>query len=185
MLFHDTLGGMTTIRSATQQDAATIAHVHVASWRSTYKGIVPDNYLAELDETARTASWREWIESGIPVFVAIQNGVVVGFISGGPIRDPIDNYDAELFTIYLLQHVHRAGIGTALLGKLASRLDENGFKKMMVWVLEDNASFGFYEKSGARRISSRQVEIAGTLLPVVAYGWPSLKTMLSHEARKY
>lgn len=170
---------MVTIRSATQQDAAAISQVHIASWRTTYQGIVPESYLAGLDETAGSASWRQWIESGISVFVAMQNAAIVGFISGGPIRDPIDGYDAELFTIYLLQRVQRSGIGTALLRKLASRLDENGFENLMVWVLEDNASSGFYEKSGALRISSRQIEITGTLLPVVAYGWPNLRIILS------
>ena len=170
---------MDAIRSATEQDAGPISHVHVESWRTTYKGIVPDNYLAGLDEIARTASWREWIESGIPVFVAIQDSVIVGFISGGPMRDPIDGYDAELFTIYLLQHVQRRGIGTALLRKLASRLDDDGFKNMAVWVLEDNISSSFYEKSGALRVASKEIEIGGTLLPVVAYGWTNLRTVLS------
>ena len=170
---------MDAVRSATGLDAGPISHVHVESWRTTYKGIVPDNYLAGLDEIARTASWRERIESGIPVFVAIQDGVVVGFISGGPIRDPIDGYDAELFTIYTLQHVQRRGIGTALLRKPASRLDADGFKNMAVWVLEDNASSSFYERSGALRVSSKDIEIGGAFLPVVAYGWPSLRTILS------
>ena len=172
---------MNAIRIATEQDAGSISHVHVESWRSTYKGVVPDNYLAELDELARTANWREWIASGVPVFVAIRDGDVVGFISGGPIRDPIGSYDAELFTIYLLQHVQRSGIGTALLRRLASHLDDNGFKNMAVWVLENNVSSSFYEKSGALRISSKEIEIGGVLLPVIAYGWPSLRAILSPE----
>ena len=166
------------IRFATEEDAGPISHVHVESWRSTYKGVVPDEYLAGLDESARTANWREWIASGVPAFVALQDDVVVGFISGGPIRDPIDDYEAELFTIYLLQDVQRGGIGTALLKRLASRLEDDGFKNMAVWVLEDNRSSSFYERSGAIRISSKEVEIGGALLPVVAYGWPSLRMIL-------
>ena len=142
---------------------------------------MPGDYLAKLDESARTASWGEWIASGVPVFVATQEGVVVGFISGGPIRDPIGGYDAELFTIYLLQHVQRRGIGTALLRRLANHLDKDGFKSMAVWVLEDNVSSSFYEKSGALRISSKEIEIGGVLLPVIAYGWPSLRAILSPE----
>ena len=172
---------MDAIRSATKQDAAAISHVHVESWRTTYQGIVPDRYLAALDETARTVSWCEWMESGVPVFVAVREGSVVGFISGGPIRDPIEGYDAELFTIYLLQQAQKRGFGTALLRKLASRLDDMGFKNMIAWVLEDNASSGFYEKSGALRIASKEIEIGGTFLPVVAYGWPSLRAIRSPD----
>jgi L-amino acid N-acyltransferase YncA len=172
---------MDAIRLATEQDAGPISHVHVESWRATYKGIVPDPYLAGLDETDGTDRWREWIGSGTPVFVALQEGVVVGFASGGPMRDPFDGFDAELFTIYLLQHVQRRGIGTALLRKLASRLDHDGFKKMAAWVLEDNASSSFYQRSGALRVASKEIEIGGVFLPVVAYGWPSLRTIMSPE----
>lgn len=172
---------MDAIRSATEEDAGAIAHVHVESWRTTYKGVVPESYLAGLDETARTASWRAWIESGIPVFVAVRDGSVVGFISGGPMRDLLEGYDAELFTIYLLQHVQRCGIGAALLRKLAWRLDQEGFKSMAAWVLEDNASSTFYERSGALRVASKEIEIGGVLLPVVAYGWRSLRTIMLPE----
>lgn len=35
-------------RKAALEDAPGIANVHVDSWRSTYKGIVPDTYLASL-----------------------------------------------------------------------------------------------------------------------------------------
>ena len=33
------------IRAATPMDAAGIAAVHVETWRATYAGILPDNYL--------------------------------------------------------------------------------------------------------------------------------------------
>ena len=36
------------IRVANVPDAAAIAKVHVDSWRTTYTGIVPDEYLAQL-----------------------------------------------------------------------------------------------------------------------------------------
>jgi L-amino acid N-acyltransferase YncA len=172
---------MPAIRRATPHDAAQIAHVHIESWRSAYKGIVSDDYLAAMDEISRAASWQEWLGSSVPIFVSTEDTIVVGFISGGPIRDPFDDYDAELYTIYLLQHAQRRGIGTALLKKLAHRLNEDGFKNMAAWVLEDNASSNFYEKSGAHRVASKQVEIGGAMLPVVAYGWPSLQAILSLE----
>jgi len=65
------------------------------------------------------------------------------------------------------------------LKRLAGRLNDDGFKSMAVWVLEDNLSSGFYERSGALRISSKEIEIGGALLPVVAYGWSSLRMILS------
>lgn len=48
----------TSIRGATVADAEGIAHIHVASWRSTYRGIMPDALLAGLSMERRAANWR-------------------------------------------------------------------------------------------------------------------------------
>jgi hypothetical protein len=47
------------IREATMADVAAIARVHVESWRATYKGILPDDYLANLTYEQREPLWRE------------------------------------------------------------------------------------------------------------------------------
>ena len=167
-------------------DAEAIAHVHTASWRTTYAGIVPKAYLATLNEAERALQWREWLTPGALVFVAElpseggKPGAIVGFIGGGPIREPLDGYDAELFAMYLLQHAQKRGIGTALLQVLAGSLHVQGFQSMAAWVLAGNASSRFYQKSGAVPLASKEVEIAGAMLPVLAYGWPSLETILQH-----
>jgi hypothetical protein len=35
-----------TIRRAVREDARAIARVHVDSWRTTYRGIVPEEHIA-------------------------------------------------------------------------------------------------------------------------------------------
>ncbi len=182
---------MISIRAATDHDASAIAHVHVDSWRTTYAGIVPDEYLATLNEAERVPLWREWLIRDIQVYVADLDGEVVGFISGGPIREPVETYDAELYAIYLLQHAQKRGIGTALLRELAGSLGSRGFKSMIVWVLEENPAKHFYVKSRAQLVSSpvsagesslvsaKDVEIGGVTLSEVAYGWPSLEAIRS------
>jgi GNAT superfamily N-acetyltransferase len=165
---------MVLIRSATEHDAVSISHVHVNSWRTTYTGIVPDQYLATLNEIERVPLWREWLTRDIRVYIAELDGKVVGFISGGPIREAVRNYDAELFAIYLLKRAQGQGIGTALLKELAASLIGKGFISMAVWVLEKNPSKHFYEKSGAQLETSKEIEIGGAKLSEVAYGWPAL-----------
>jgi L-amino acid N-acyltransferase YncA len=160
-----------------EQDAAAISHVHVQSWRTTYTGIVPAVYLAGLDETERVTLWREWLTRDIQVFVADLDGEIVGFVSGGSLREPLQDYDAELFAIYLLQQAQGRGIGTALLRALAESLNAKGFKSMAVWVLENNSSSHFYERSGAVPLLSKEIEVGGAMLPVLAYGWPDLKAI--------
>ena len=54
------------IRRALPSDAPGIARVHVESWRSTYVGIVPDDYLASLDCRERERIWRRLISYDEP-----------------------------------------------------------------------------------------------------------------------
>ena len=45
------------VRQAEIGDAAAIARVHVASWRTTYRGLLPDEFLDSLDEGRYTERW--------------------------------------------------------------------------------------------------------------------------------
>lgn len=168
---------MVSIRAAVPQDAEAIAHVHVQSWITTYAGIVPAEYLASLNEAERVPLWRDWLSRNIRVYVAEKDGEVVGFVSGGELRQPIAGYDAELFAIYLLERAQRQGIGTALMRSVAAWLRTQGFKSLAVWVLENNPSARFYEKKGARRIASKEIEIGGVVLCEIALGWPQLEAI--------
>jgi len=168
---------MSEIRVATVQDAGAIARVHVESWQTTYAGIVPEAYLSSLDVVQRESSWQEWLGLDVDVFVAEVEGEVVGFVGGGAIRDPVEGFDAELYAIYLLREAQRRGIGMALLKRVAGSLMERGFGSMVAWVLEDNSSGWFYSRSGGVRVASKEMEVGGVMLPVVAYGWKDLQTI--------
>jgi len=151
-----------------------IARVHVESWRSTYAGIVPDEYLAGLDETLRVKLWQEWLTSGAVVLVAERKGVVVGFVHAGAIREAIETADAEVYSLYLLKEAQGRGIGRALLRVVAAVLRQQGFTSVALWVLERNRSRGFYESCGGWLAQSKVIEIGGARLMEVAYWWPEL-----------
>jgi GNAT superfamily N-acetyltransferase len=164
-----TLGIMISIRAATEHDTVAIAHVHVQSWRTTYGGIVPEEYLATLNEAERVLVWRDWLTRDIRVYIADLDGEIVGFISGGAIREPVQTYDAELYAIYLLEQAQRQGVGTALLKELAESLLGKGFTSMIVWVLEKNPSRHFYVRSSAQIVTTKNIQIGGVTLSEVSY----------------
>ena len=170
---------MVSIRSAEVGDAAAIAHVHVQSWLTTYEGIVPAEYLASLDEGERTLRWRESIQRDVCIQIAELEGVVVGFASGGPVREALGEYGAELYAIYLVEEAQGRGIGRELMSAVASTLLAKGFSSMVVWVLEQNRAVSFYEKSGAQYLERKQIEIGGASLVGVALGWLDLRQLLS------
>jgi GNAT superfamily N-acetyltransferase len=169
-----------TIREGNLQDAAAIAHVHVQSWKSTYPGIVPASYLDALHEAEQTEKWQQWFRTApMSVFVAEDENGIFGFANGGAIRGQVGEYDAELYAIYLLQSGQRQGAGRSLTQAMAAALHRKGYKRMLVWVLEQNPSARFYQHLGAVPVSRRMIELGGIELAELALGWPVLDSLLT------
>ncbi len=164
------------IRKALADDAPSIGLVQVESWRKTYRGIIPDSYLARLDDEERSAVWKQELEAGqMFVFVIEDQWGIFGFISGGAIREPIEGYDCELYAIYLMPARQRHGLGQELALTLREALLMNGFSSMVVWVLEQNLpGVSFYQRIGGLQIAQKSIEIGGAALSELAFGWPVL-----------
>lgn len=165
------------IRAAEPADATAIATVHVASWQSAYRGILPDALLDTLDVTRRAGHWRSVLDAPdgrtlVRVAVAA-DGQLVGFASGGPERDGDVEFDGELYTLYLLAAVQRRGIGRALATALLTALRDAGYRQILVWVLADNPARAFYAALGARPVRQQLTRIGGIDYPEIGYGWDS------------
>jgi ribosomal protein S18 acetylase RimI-like enzyme len=169
-----------TVRTAIPTDAPAIAQVQIESWRSTYAGIVPDEFLASMSLEKGIDRWQQVIVApGNLTFVAEGLDGLFGFICGGKLRANHDGYwpdgfDAELYAIYLLQQHQRIGAGRALVQTLVHALREQGYRSMAVWVLKENPAVGFYRKLGAVQLAEMKIAIAGVSLPELALGWPQL-----------
>lgn len=175
-----------TIRTADSRDAAAIAAVHVASWKTTYRGIVPDSFLEALNVEDRTRRWEEIFASQPEaVFLVAENeSGIFGFANGGKIRQPIAGYDAELYAIYLLRERQGQGGGQALLQSLAGTLLSRGFAGMAVWVLARNPAVGFYRRMGGVEVARQKIEIGGVELEEIAFGFASLRDCRADDSTK-
>lgn len=172
------------IRRAKPADAAGIAQVHIASWRSSYTGIIPDHYLDTLDVDDREQVWRQRLEDPghkPSVFVAeTEPGKVVGFGAVGSEVDGTPGFDAELYALYLHQSVQRQGIGRELFTTCARHAANEGHQSLLVWALvQNNPARAFYEMMGGRIIAEKIISIGGTELLEVSYGWPDIHTLFS------
>lgn len=177
------------IREATAADARGIAHVNTAAWRATYRGIVPDDFLARMSVEAGERGWASRIADAAEgqncVYVAEDDGRdgssegIVGFASGGPRREGNPAYAGELYTVYLLQGVQGHGIGRQLTCAVTAHLARGGMSSMLVWVLEANQSARrFYEALGGVLLPERHMfERTGIPLPEVSYGWADTGTL--------
>jgi ribosomal protein S18 acetylase RimI-like enzyme len=169
-----------TIRKAKIEDAGSIAHVQVETWKTTYAGIVSDVFLASLNEEDRMRSWQEqMLADSISIFLAEDETGIFAFAAGGEVREKLDDYDAELYAIYLLRERQRQGVGRIVGLALASALQARGFTSMLVWVLEQNPSVSFYERLGAVQVARKIINIGGADLQELALGWPSLDRLIA------
>lgn len=170
------------IREATQSDVPAISKVHVDTWRTTYRGIVPDEHLANLSYERRANGWHQILnrapEDGNFTYIAEdESGEIVGFANGGVERTGDPLYRGELTAIYIRQSYQGKGIGRCLTQSVAERLGQLGINSMLVWVLVDNPACQFYAALGGKLVHEKELTIGGKPLIEVAYGWMDTKNL--------
>ena len=167
---------ISVVRPADVDDAAAIARVHVDTWRTAYRGLLPDDFLQALDEAGYEDRWRRTLTSGAgQVYIAADGPQVVGFASGGPERAGEDGFTGELYAIYVLQNAQGRGHGRRLVQAVAQGLSDRGLADMIVWVLRDNhQARHFYERLGGLYVRGQPITIGSALVQEVSYGWRSL-----------
>ncbi len=169
---------MSEVRRATKEDAAALARVQVESWRTTYGGIVPDRFLAEMNETTQAQRWRaQWADVAGHIFVAEDIDhphAVCGFVCGGKLRMPVEAFDGEMYAIYLVKAWQRRGLGRRMLAELSNSMHAAGFASLLAWVLKANPALKFYEALGAKKVAEKTIDIGGEDLAEVAMGWTEL-----------
>ncbi|QLG09478.1 GNAT family N-acetyltransferase [Deinococcus sp. D7000] len=163
------------IRPATPADAPAIARVHVTSWRETYAGLMPDDFLERMtnDEMRqrREMGWERTLSQRLEtVLVAEQDETVVAFASAGPARDH-PGYEMELMTLYVLKSAQRRGLGRALFAEIVRTLRADGIQNLALWVLEANPTREWYLRQGGREAGEkldgelREVRVVWDALP--------------------
>jgi len=163
------------VREARPGDARAIAEVHLASWKTTYPGIIAQEYIDGLRVEDGAARWETRLTEGNPtVFVAEDKAGIFGFAAGGAIMHPVDGYQGELGAIYLLASHQRKGAGAALVRRVAAELRRQEFANLVVWVLKENPACGFYARLGGVKVAEQGIEIGGTTLPEIAFGWADI-----------
>lgn len=168
------------IRKAKHSDLNGIIRVNVETWKTAYKGVVPDKYIQGFGIRTQDKKWQAQLNNMIDenvFFIAENNkGEIVGFAIGGSERSKNPNYKGELMGIYILKEYQKQGIGKALTKKIVENLIKMKVNTMLVWVLENNPYRAFYDTLGGKVIDKKKHETLR--LPVVAYGYDNLKELI-------
>jgi GNAT superfamily N-acetyltransferase len=165
-----------TLVPAGSEDARAIAALHVKSWRTAYRGLVPDEFLAGPVEDDRRTIWESRLsvpDETVLVLKALnQDGVMVGFTC--VLRDGDPEWGPLLDNLHVSPDLKGQGIGARLLR--ASRAWSSAVapgQPMHLWVIEGNTQARhFYDREGGQVVERQILELtAGIHVPSLRYVW--------------
>ena len=152
-----------TLRAMTATDATIVARLHAASWRTAYRGILSEEYLAGDVDLEREYVWTKRLER----LVALQFGVIaafgaipVGFVFVEGHVDPV--YGNLIDNLHVSPEARSAGIGPQLLAAAANGMAERGWdRRVHLWVWNANTrARAFYARLGGREVETGMKSVA-------------------------
>jgi len=172
-----------TIRPASADDARAIARVRIETWRTAYRGLVPDAYLDAMDVDQSAGLWQRVLDADAAhasVFVAVQAGEVSGFAAANRLAEPRHGLDAELSAVYVRREFQRTGIGRRLVLAAARAQQATGATGLIVWSIAGNKpARAFYEALGGTLIVEQGFEWDGVPLTEAGYGFTDLDALIA------
>lgn len=157
------------IRYATESDAEGIAFVHVNSWKTSYAGIIDQDFLDTISYEKRLSSWKEILQSkNTQQLVVVFEDKIIGFVGFGFVRsesrpeffEDTETKMWEIYAIYLLEEHKRKGLGKALFTQCRLWFNRKELESFVVWALADNIhAKQFYEKEGGKSIGEISITI--------------------------
>jgi GNAT superfamily N-acetyltransferase len=153
------------VRPARPEDAAEIARIQLATWRTAYRRMFPPHVLANLDEAYLARGWTEAISSPPSerhrVLVAVEQSEAeshtVGFAAFGPADEQalapeepqLPPTVAAVTDLLVEPRWGRRGHGSRLLSAAVTHWRDDGFDYAVAWAYEqDKAMQKFLTSAG-------------------------------------
>lgn len=168
------------IRQAKTSDLKAIADIHVNSFLTAYRGIVPESFLASLNINDRIRGWHSTLNK-YPMNLTVaeaSDGKIQGFCCAGPVIDVERNspFEFEVYGLHVRPAHQRVGIGTQLLKQAFIRaLRTESLNSAIVWTFPElKGAKNFYEHHGGRLVKNGTWQLGKSSIPEVGYGWRKL-----------
>ncbi|MFK7946546.1 MAG: N-acetyltransferase family protein [Saprospiraceae bacterium] len=161
------------IRKASKQDLSTIAKIRIDNWRTTYKGLLPQSFLDDLDYAKEAANWLKFIQTdNCLLYVAIDdNGEILGFI-GNKILVTEDSKMGEIYALHTDEKHRGKGVGKALIHFSIKLFKAENINQMYLWVVVGNTNaIEIYEHLGATIYTERVEVINEVDVPEIGMKW--------------
>lgn len=158
------------------EDAREIAALHAASWRTAYRGLLPDSFLDGPVIQERLRYWTARMPTpDAPrrrLFKAVSDRTIIGFACVALDAEP--QWGALLDNLHVQPELRGQGIGSRLFQEAREWIGVAApGAPMHLTVIEQNVNARqFYDRLGGRIVEHKTVEvIPGTPLAILRYLW--------------
>ena len=161
-----------SVRSAVAEDAAAISEIYALSWKTAYRGIVPQPYLNELKLDFWQSKFQNWINNNeMEADLLCADSTPVGCVAYRKARDSKYADWGEIVSIYIHPDYFRKGYGKTLMDTALKNLNASGYQDCYLWVLDENTNAQqFYKKNGFTGNGDKcECEIMGKQLTDLRY----------------
>lgn len=164
---------------ASPQDIRSIALLHALSWRSTYRGILPDEFLDQRVVFDRLEFWSARFASFAPdrtlVLNAVSEGTLLGFVC--VLLDEEPKWGARLDNLHVSPESKGTGVGYALFQAAREWIARvSPGTPMHLWCVEGNPiARRFYDRQGGAIVETANRSFAQQpSVPELRYWWAPL-----------
>jgi len=169
---------MINIREATKEDFLSIATIRIDNWQTTYKGLLPQAFLDDLNYQKEASSWLTFCQSDDnQLWVATDSqNTILGFVATKPFQDEVSI--GEIYALHTAQSHRGKGIGKALIYFSAQQFKSNNINEMRLWVVVgNNHAIDVYKHLGAETYIERIDQINNTDVPEIGMKWTDLSLL--------
>ena len=160
------------IRNILPEEIYEYSSCNISSWRSGYKGIIPDDFLDNLSVEEKAEKTRKYMNEseGNPYYCAVYDNKIIGNLVIIKSRDEDKTNTGEIVAFYLLEEFWGKGYGREMMDFAIEKLTNAGYDEIILWVLEENKrARRFYEKCGFVFDGTKKEIIIGKPLIEVRY----------------
>jgi GNAT superfamily N-acetyltransferase len=150
------------VRDAVAGDELDVARIHVRSWQTAYRGLLPDAYLDTLrpEERAQRYTFGDSDGASPRTLVVTVGSEIRGFATIAPAKVSAEVSTGELAALHVDPAFWGTGLGVALIAAARAGLVERGFHSAVLWVLTGNRrAERFYVRDGWHPDGERRSEV--------------------------
>ena len=165
-----------TIREAIAEDLDRIAALYVSNWKTTYRGLLTEDYLDRLDRSRSAEKWSAFLSApDHHVFVACDAGRFLGFGACAP--DPDIPNCLYLDSLHVCADAQGTGVGTRLIQTIGAYAAGRNDRMLSVCIVRGNdRARALYEKLGAVHHCYFTDDFGGALSSSEKLVWQDLST---------